>query len=296
MSSAHVYQILNHYTSRDALDPGFLVLDNSANERPDWFEYWPIRRFLRTEPLDEALFYGFLSPKFRLKTNLGAAAVHDFVGAAPPEVDAVLFSPSIQNSAVHWNVFAHGESEHPGLLATAEAFFTRIGRPSDLHELVTDSRNIVNSNYFLARPRFWREWLVLTEALFAIAEDARDALGAQLRAATSYRGEHAVPMKIFIVERLATWLLASDTRYTALVCDPFAAGARLYKLPVAIVCDALKIAYATQGRGQYRDVFRMVQGLRKTLNWQIRLGSAAHARRVRPWLDALAAYWHWPAQ
>ena len=74
--------------------------------------------------------------------------------------------------------------------------------------------------------------------------------------------------------------------------DPFAAGARLYKLPVAIVCDALKIAYATQGRGQYRDMFRMVQGLRKFLNWQIRLGGAAQARRVRPWLDALAAYWH----
>jgi hypothetical protein len=207
-----------------------------------------------------------------------------------------LFSPSIQNSSVHWNVFAHGESEHPGLLAIAEAFFARIGRPSDLHELVTDSRNIVNSNYFLAKPRFWREWLVLTEALFAIAEDEADALGAQLRAATSYRGAHAVPMKIFIVERLATWLLASEPRYTALVRDPFAAGARLYKLPVAIVCDALKIAYATQGRGQYRDMFRMVQGLRKTLNWQVRLGAASHARRVRPWLDALAAYWHRAAQ
>ena len=32
MASAHVYQILNHYTPRDALDAGFRVLDNSANE------------------------------------------------------------------------------------------------------------------------------------------------------------------------------------------------------------------------------------------------------------------------
>jgi hypothetical protein len=292
MAVAHVYQILNHYTPRDALDPGFRVLDNSANARPDWFEYWPIRNFLSQEPLDEAAFYGFLSPKFRLKTNLDAAAVFDIVRAAPAGIDVVLFSPSIQNSAVYWNVFAHGEAEHPGLLAIAEEFFARIGRPSDLQELVTDSRNIVNSNYFLAKPRFWRDWLVLTEALFAIAEDKTDPLGAGLRAATRYRGDHAVPMKIFVVERLATWLLASDTRYTALARDPFAAGSRLYKLPVAIVCDALKIAYATQGRGQYRDVFRMVQGLRTTLNWQIRLGSASQSRRVRPWLDALAAYWH----
>jgi hypothetical protein len=292
MAVAHVYQILNHYTPRDALDPGFRVLDNSANERPDWFEYWPIRNFLSREALDEAAFYGFLSPKFRLKTNLDAAAVFDIVRAAPAGIDVVLFSPSIQNSAVYWNVFAHGEAEHPGLLAIAEEFFARIGRPSDLRELVTDSRNIVNSNYFLAKPRFWREWLALTEALFAIAEAETDPLGGRLRAATRYRGDHAVPMKIFVVERLATWLLASDTRYAALARDPFAAGSRLYKLPVAIVCDALKIAYATQGRGQYRDVFRMVQGLRTTLNWQIRLGSASQSRRVRPWLDALAAYWH----
>ena len=47
MPAVHIYQILNYYTPREALDPGFLVLDNSSNERPDWYEYWPIRKFLR---------------------------------------------------------------------------------------------------------------------------------------------------------------------------------------------------------------------------------------------------------
>src|SRR5882672_7607341 len=70
MHAMHIYQILNHYTSRQELDPGFRVLDNSTNERPDWFEYWPIRRFLLNEALDEDAFYGFLSPKFKLKTSL----------------------------------------------------------------------------------------------------------------------------------------------------------------------------------------------------------------------------------
>ena len=70
MHSMHIYQILNHYTSRQELDPGFEVLDNSANERPDWYEYWPIRGFLLEQALDENAFYGFLSPKFKLKTSL----------------------------------------------------------------------------------------------------------------------------------------------------------------------------------------------------------------------------------
>jgi len=32
MANVFIYQILNHYTAADALDPGFLVLDNSSNE------------------------------------------------------------------------------------------------------------------------------------------------------------------------------------------------------------------------------------------------------------------------
>src|SRR5580658_8106459 len=129
MSAAHVYQILNHYTPREDLDPGFKVLDNSSNERPDWYEYWPIRNFLTHEPLDEGDFYGFLSPKFRLKTNLTAAQVEDFLARADPRTDVCLFSPSIHNAAYFLNVFEHGESEHPGLKAVAMRFFERIGRP-----------------------------------------------------------------------------------------------------------------------------------------------------------------------
>ncbi|HEV7359263.1 MAG TPA: hypothetical protein VGN99_14810, partial [Steroidobacteraceae bacterium] len=172
MHAVHTYQILNHYTSRQELDPGFDVLDNSSNERPDWYEYGPIRKFLLNETLDENAFYGFLSPKFKLKTNLSAAEVHDFIQGSEPATDVVLFSPSIHNSAFYLNVFEHGNAEHPGLLRVANAFFARIGHPMPLEDLVSDSRNTVHSNYFIAKPRFWREWLRITEQVFAIAESA----------------------------------------------------------------------------------------------------------------------------
>jgi hypothetical protein len=291
MPGAYIYQILTPSAPRASLDPGFLVLDNTANERPDWFEYWPMRKHLLGRDLDEDAFYGFLSPRFKAKTNLDATAVHAFIRAEGAAADVILFSPSIHNSSYHLNVFAHGESEHPGLLSLAERFFARIGRPSDLAALVSDSRNTVNSNYFAARPRFWREWLALTEALYAIAESADDAMGAQLRAPTAYRGAHAAQMKVFVLERLATWLLVTQARFVARAFDPFAARARIYKLPVAIVCDALKIAYATQGRPQYKDLFFLVQGVRKTLNWQIRAAAFLRTKPVRPAIDALASYW-----
>ena len=291
MRALHVYQILNHYTSPADLDPGFGVLDNSSNQRPDWFEYWPIRKYLLNEALDENAFYGFLSPKFKHKTNLSAAEVREFILATDPSTDVVLFSPSIHNSAYHLNVFEHGDAEHPGLAGVSRRLFERLGRRADVDDLVCDSRNTVHSNYFIARPRFWRAWLEVTERMFAIAEDPADALGGELRAPTAYRGRSDVQMKIFVMERIATWILVTDPSFAACARDPFAARARFYKLPAAIVCDALKIAYATQGRGQYKDVFLLVRNLRKFLNMQIRIGGAIGWGRVQPALRTLESYW-----
>ncbi|HXA35832.1 MAG TPA: hypothetical protein VNW26_05835 [Steroidobacteraceae bacterium] len=287
----HIYQILNHYTSREELDPGFEVLDNSANERPDWFEYWPIRRFLTNEALDEGAFYGFLSPKFKLKTSLNFGVVRDFIEAADAGTEVILLSPSIHNSAYYLNVFEHGDAEHPGLKKVAGALLQRLGLSSDLDSLVSDSRNTVHSNYFIAKPRFWRAWLAINEKMFAIAETPADALGEALRTPTSYRGASNVQMKIFVMERMATWLLTTDRSFAARVRDPFVARSRLYKLPVAIACDALKIAYATQGRAQYKEVFLMVRGLRRFLNLQIRLAGALGLRQVGQYLRGLKSHW-----
>jgi hypothetical protein len=291
MHGVHTYQILNHYTSRQDLDPGFDVLDNSSNERPDWYEYWPIRKFLLSESLDENAFYGFLSPKFRLKTNLSAGDVVDFIRASGAATDVVLFSPSIHNSAFFLNVFEHGNAEHPGLMQVAQDFFARLGSAQPLASLISDSRNTVHSNYFIAKPRFWRAWLKITEQLFAIAETAADPLGIQLCKPTQYRGRREVQMKIFLMERVATWILVTDASFAARARDPFVSRSRIYKLPLAIICDALKIAYATQGRRQYLDVFLLLRRFAKFWTFQVRAGNALGIGGARPYLQTLRSYW-----
>jgi hypothetical protein len=250
-----------------------------------------MRKFLLNEALDENAFYGFLSPKFRHKTNLTSGMVRDFIERAAATTDVFLFSPSIHNSAYYLNVFEHGESEHPGLARVAAQLFARIQPGAGIDQLVSDSRNTVHSNYFIAKPRFWRAWLAINEQMFAIAETPGDPLGAALCAPTSYRGRENVQMKIFIMERVATWILTRDRSFTARARDPFAARSRFYKLPVAIVCDALKIAYTSEGRGQYKDVFLMVRNLRRFLNLQLRLGDRLGWRRVQPYLRTLKSYW-----
>jgi hypothetical protein len=291
MAESYVFQILPYYASREALDPGFGVIDNSSNERPDWFEYWPMRKFLQNEALDEKAFYGFLSPKFKIKTNLTAAEVFEFIRESASGTDVILFSPSIHGGAQFLNVFEHGDAEHPGLLATSKQLLARISRQVNLDQLVTDSRNTVHSNYFVAKPRFWREWLAINEQLFCLAEAGEDELGRALRSTTSYRGRSEVQMKIFIMERVATLILASDPSFKVRVRNPFVAQKRIYKLPLAIVCDALKIAYSTQGFSQYKEVFLLIRALRKLWNFQIRLGAWIGLKSVRDHTRRLASHW-----
>ncbi len=293
MSEIIIYQILSHYTKREDLDPDCLVLDNSSNERPDWYEYWPIRKFLLNESLDDEAFYGFLSPRFKQKTNLTAAGVREFVDRENCHAaDIVLFSPSLHLTAYFCNVFQYGEFCHPGLVNPATQFFSRIGKPTDLAELVTHSRNEVYSNYFIAKPRFWRAWLNITEQLIAIAESPTDPLGAELRKQTTYRGHRDAQMKIFLMERIPTWLLARDPQFVARVRDPFVVRSRIYKVPGAIICDALKIAYVTNGRQeQYRDLFRLMSRMGKLFSLQIRCGTLLGIKPIRSCVAALSSYW-----
>jgi hypothetical protein len=293
MSEIILYQIRSYYTKREDLDPDCLVIDNSSNERPDWYEYWPIRKFLLNEALKEESFYGFLSPSFKRKTNLTAAAVRDFVNRENcTTADIVLFSPSLHLTAYYWNVFQYGESCHPGLVNLATQFFARIGQPTDLADLISHSRNEVYSNYFVAKPRFWRAWLNITEQLIAIAESPADPLGAELRKHTSYRGHRDTQLKIFIMERIPTWLLVRNSEFAVRVRDPFVVRSRIYKLPGAIVCDALKIAYLTNGRQeQYKDVFRLMSKMGKAFSLHIRLGNFLGIKAIRSCIRTLSSYW-----
>ena len=51
MPPVRLYQIAYSAASLAAVEPGYELLDNLDNARPDWFEYWPIRRFLQQQAL-----------------------------------------------------------------------------------------------------------------------------------------------------------------------------------------------------------------------------------------------------
>jgi len=257
---AHIFQIVYSEQTRKMLDPGFLPLDNLDNERPDWREYWPIRRFLSSTELREGEFYGFFSPRFKEKTGLSSEEVRRFIHA---DYDVISFSHFFDQSCAFMNLFEQGEAHHEGFFALAQRFFDAIGYNLQLHQLVMDSRQIIFSNYFVAKSAFWREWFHSTEKLFHLAEHGppgplKDGLNACVAHGTS-----EVPAKVFMMERIASLMLATQSRWRIKPYNPFVLPAS--PLPTSkfvlelIILDALKVAHNTVQHPQYAKAFAQIR-------------------------------------
>jgi hypothetical protein len=265
--AVHLYQVAYSGATLAAVEPGYEVLDNLANPRPDWYEYWPMRQFLQTQTLDDDAFYGIFSPKFGAKTALSHADVVATVRHAAPTADVVLFSPQPDMGAFFLNVFEQAETFDPGFIAAASAWLDHSGRSvllanplqtlPPLQTLVMDTNQIVFSNYFVARPAFWRSWLALNETLFAICEGPASPLQEQLTYATHYPG--SAQRKVFLQERNASLLLTVQKHWRTHAANPFTMGwsaSRFREHPMeAVMSDALKLAFREHGFPHYMQAF-----------------------------------------
>lgn len=249
---ARIFQIHYDAATRAAVDPDFEPLDNAASARPDWFEFWPMREFLRREPLDERALYGFFSPRFAAKTGLRGAQVREFLRTAP-SADVVTFSPHPCHSACFINVVEQGEFFYPGIREASAAFLREAAPGFSPDAFVTHSRNTVFSNYFAARPSFWRRWLALGERLLAAAEARGSPLHALLAREHDYGKEGGpsmpVQVKVFVLERLVSYLLwagrvavANYPPFSFPLSDRFAG-----RLAELVELDRLKIAFCDSG-------------------------------------------------
>ncbi len=258
MAAVHVHQICYSQDVKGLLDPGFTPLDYLDNERPDWMEYWPIRKWLLASSMNEDDYYGFFSPRFTQKTRLSGAAVKAFVTEQAGDADVVIFSPFLDQCAFFQNVFEQGGQHHKGMADVTRACLRTKGIDVDFKDLVNDTRNTIFCNYFLAKPSFWKVWLEMCEIVFAIVEGGEDELKGRLSGGTDYK-HGTVPMKVFIIERMASLILATQPGWTTKAYNPYLlprANSRIAKMTAELMtCDALKIAYASTKLPPYLQAF-----------------------------------------
>ncbi|HEY8027096.1 MAG TPA: hypothetical protein VIF60_21325 [Burkholderiaceae bacterium] len=205
---ARLYQIAYSDETWASVPKDFLALDNRANLRPDWAEYWPIRNFLLSETLDENALYGFVSPRFAEKLLCTAADIADFVASLPQDVDVAAFSPYFDFRVMFRNVFEQGEFFHPGLFDLSQRAFAEFIPGLNLHELTMSASNTIYCNYFAAKPHFWRKWLALGERIYSMAESSKHPAAPALNRGYAHRGANQA--KVFVMERMVSLLLARE--------------------------------------------------------------------------------------
>jgi hypothetical protein len=250
-----IYQIYYSNETKLKNDQGFLQLDNLANDRPDWREYWPIRKFLLNNQLDDDTRYGFLSPKFKEKTDLEANSVMNFV--ENDDSDVIIFSPYFVQSALYFNVFEQQEEAHPGSVAIACQCLKEIYPEVNIFTILMDARSTVFCNYFVAKKHFWMKWFECCEKIFAIAENNNSPLAKVLNSHVVHESATA-PLKVFIVERIASLLIEKESiktktynnmgfKNTDKIWDEFKNE--------LVILEALKIACKSTGFENFMAVF-----------------------------------------
>ena len=257
-----IYQICYSPETKQNIPEGFLALDNIANQRPDWREFWAIRNFLNSHVLSEDALYGFLSPKFSSKTGLDHLKIQSYLDKHYVDEDVVSFSPFWDLMAIFKNVFEQGDFFHPGLSESCQKFADSFLDGMDLKNSIMDSRNTIFCNYFLAKKEFWDKWLQLAEHLFFSAESNQSELGKLLNQHTTY-GLQQLPMKVFVQERLVSICLLSNQQFKCLNYSPFNTGPSTTPFNrffhEAVVSDALKRAYMQTLHPAYLKEFASIR-------------------------------------
>lgn len=203
MSTCKIHQIYYSPESFAALDPGFIPLDNS-NGRQDWMEYWPIRQYFLNNPVDEDELVGFFSPRFFEKTGLSAVDVYAHIQANPGH-NVYLFNPYFHLAAWHPNIFVQAESTHQGISHVTNQILALMDIHTKVEDSIMSSLDTVYCNYFVATLDFWKKWLMICEFLFQLSEE-ENSISKLIGASTHYhRGN--MPLKIFIIERIASIIL-----------------------------------------------------------------------------------------
>ena len=206
--AAKLFQIFYDDESKSRLLPQFTPYDNSHRGNDGWHEYSVIRDvFLdRGRVFSDEEYVGFFSPRFYEKACLTGGEVRQIVSSSSSDV--ISFSPEFWQTAIFQNSFYQGEIYHSGLLDCAQRVCEELNLSLDLRTIWQDRHRIIFSNYFVAKYRVWRQWLELSEAVFAMAQNPASPLFRILNQPVRHRNiDNTYRMAVFIIERLISVLL-----------------------------------------------------------------------------------------
>jgi len=239
-SNLTCYMIYYDCKTKNSIEPGFKKLDNTLGY-PALREAYPIAKFLSENTTAESGWLGFFSPKFGEKTKIDYSTIERIVNNTTDDTDVCLFSSNWEGAAAYPNVWVQGEFYHPGLLDISQDLAKAAGYDVDLEHIYMGLDQAVFSNFFVAKPSFWEEWLRIT-SIYLKQIISSDAIFAR---STSYR-DGQLSIHPFVIERIPSMIL---------LCNNFKASFDLIAYNEALPVDS-KIGNDLIKMANYKQLFK----------------------------------------
>jgi hypothetical protein len=185
------------------LDPAFTPMDNTDNPAPELREWDKWNREHETILESTLTHWGFVSWKFKEKTNLTGEQTLNWI-KVNPGYDVYLFNPCIINEAVFVNNWEQGDLYHPGISAIGNKFIKEAGYDDiDVKAMVLDRNKTVYANFVVGSRDFWERFMDFSRKIFSVAE-LDPVFKDQVFGAghSNYAHDKSLPNFTFLIERL----------------------------------------------------------------------------------------------
>ena len=202
-TNTKIFQIYYKPEQKAELDPDFIPYDNTENPKPELREWYVWDKEYEKLSKENIEYWGFLSAKFKHKTNLTGQQVHEFINANP-NYDVYLFNPCLVNEAVFINGWEQGDIHHPIISPIADNFLKKIGYQNpNVRGQLADRTNTLYCNYIIGSKYFWDKFMTFGRRIFTEAildkEFNHMVFGEGL---SNYSLDRSLPNFIFLIERL----------------------------------------------------------------------------------------------
>ncbi len=220
-----IYQPIWKFNQR-LTEPSFLSFPVTGDRHAVWRELWALCEMYRQGVHLRHAFTGLLSPRFGEKTGLRGSDVIAYL-EAHCDSQVCFFSPVPQLPYIYFNLWDHGEHNHPGIVRRADQLLSAsgVGLTIDLRRRHGPSVSCY-SNYWVGTAAFWEAYV--GGVLVPIATFLEQHPDHPAACAVMDEAEYEVPAAYlpFIIERLFTTFLDqhSEIPRVAWLRDPVAAS------------------------------------------------------------------------
>ena len=205
-----IYQNYYRVDQLSLLDPDFIPHDNTANENPEYREYWLFMNMYEKGRHLEADFAGMVSQKFYEKTQIRGSEFINFIEQNRGfDVYFINPLPFTINAYAFKNVWHQGEFYHPGLFDFVQNLLNKLGYGIDLNEIKNSEQTLLFSNFWVGNSYFWDEYMKFTRPVY---DYLRNEMSEAEKAIISKEADRVIKINYtpFIFERMFSTLLATN--------------------------------------------------------------------------------------